>query len=172
MNLNIKTWSIKSSLSQHEKKKYIYIYTKYVYLTFTSEVSLWLFLQDLATEEKVRSGWSNLPSFAFRKNVVKGSCSQWNEDGLRKEQKESCGRFLMKSKWLVRIKILHKGRIKEKYGTSSLYLCMVTYTEYLSTFIGANTVCTHQSWVLTAKVIFYIHSAVRLIIHHWQTYVE
>lgn len=65
----------------------IHINSFSVYVTFTSEVSLWLFLQDLATEEKVRSGWSNLPSFAFRKNVVKGSCSQWNEDRLKKTAK-------------------------------------------------------------------------------------
>lgn len=142
-----------------------------VYVTFTSEVSLWLFLQDLATEEKVRSGWSNLPSFAFRKNVVKGSCSQWNEDRLRKQQKESWGRFLKKSKLLFQIKIIRKGRITEKYGTSNLYLCMIICTKYLSTFIGANTFCTHRSWAPAGKVILYIHSAINLIIHQWQTYV-
>lgn len=148
----------------------IHISSFSVYVTFTSEVSLWLFLQDLATEEKVRSGWSNLPSFAFRKNVVKGSCSQWNEDRLRKQQKESWHRFLMKSKWLFQIKITRKGRIKEKYGTSYLYLCMIICTEYLSTFIGANIFCTHRSWALVGKAILYIHSAINLIIYQWQTY--
>lgn len=33
----------------------------------------------------------------------------------------------------MQIKILHKGRAKEKYGTSQLYLCVST--KYLSTFI-------------------------------------
>lgn len=41
--------------------------------TLTSEVSLWLVLHDLAMDEKVRSGWSNFPSFALRKKVVNGS---------------------------------------------------------------------------------------------------
>ena len=41
--------------------------------TFTSEVSLWLVLQERATEEKVRPGWSNFPSLVLRKKVVNGS---------------------------------------------------------------------------------------------------
>lgn len=43
-------------------------------ITFTSDVSLWQFLQARDTEEKVRSAWSNFPPWKFRKNVVKGSC--------------------------------------------------------------------------------------------------
>lgn len=49
-------------------------------LTFTSEVSLWQFLQERAIEENVRSGWSNLFLLALRKNVVKGSCRRWKWD--------------------------------------------------------------------------------------------
>lgn len=43
------------------------------HVTFTSAVSLWQFLHERPMPEKALSGWSNLPSLALRKNVVKGS---------------------------------------------------------------------------------------------------
>lgn len=42
-------------------------------LTLTSAVSRWQFLHERPIPEKALSGWSNLFSFAFRKNVEKGS---------------------------------------------------------------------------------------------------
>lgn len=42
-------------------------------VTLTSAVSLWQFLHAWPIPEKALSGWSNLLSFALRKNVVKGS---------------------------------------------------------------------------------------------------
>lgn len=42
-------------------------------VTFTSAVSLWQFLHERPIPEKALSGWSNLLSFALRKNVVNGS---------------------------------------------------------------------------------------------------
>lgn len=82
-----------SEMKMHQLQLHITQHIKWINIynikpTFTSEVSLWLFLQDLATEEKVRSGWSNFASFALRKNVVKGSYDQTNEYTCNKNSAE------------------------------------------------------------------------------------
>lgn len=71
IKLKVKIWSISMIIWQ-----FIHTVCVCVHIrgrTFTSEVSLWQFLQALDTEEKVRSAWSNFPPWKFRKNVVKGS---------------------------------------------------------------------------------------------------
>lgn len=73
ITLKVKIWSVSMVIWQFIHTVCMCVDMHIHGRTFTSDVSLWQFLQALDTEEKVRSAWSNFPPWKFRKNVVKGS---------------------------------------------------------------------------------------------------
>lgn len=95
----------------------------YVILTFTSDVSLWQFLQERAMDEKVRSGWSNLLLLALRKNEVKGS---W-----RKQQREQIRHHIVKRDTpKVKVRIFYTLLISILIGTLTVNIMKVSLLFY------------------------------------------